>query len=182
MPTAFAVFPHGVIGNTTVFGTVILGSSPGGEAFLVFLPAASKAFELGFLRNRSHLGRGVINGGYTSAGQHPAAPIRQDGHAASDDGGNDHAEGKLPVVGEGHHNDAGQDGRHGIKRAAAEDRGDLPRSYVANHSAAHRGKHAKENAGNKWHAVRECFDATGSGPHAEDDGIAMFAELSLIHI
>ena len=32
MPTAFAVFPHGVIGNTTVFGTVILGSSPGGEA------------------------------------------------------------------------------------------------------------------------------------------------------
>ncbi len=33
MPTAFAVFPHGVIGNTTVFGTVILGSSPGGEAF-----------------------------------------------------------------------------------------------------------------------------------------------------
>ena len=47
MPTAFAVFPHGVIGNTTVFGTVILGSSPGGEAFLVFLPAASKAFELG---------------------------------------------------------------------------------------------------------------------------------------
>ena len=55
-------------------------------SFLVFLPAASKAFELGFLRNRSHLGRGVINGGYTSAGQHPAAPIRQDGHAASDDG------------------------------------------------------------------------------------------------
>ena len=52
MPTAFAVFPHGVIGNTTVFGTVILGSSPGGEAFLVFLPAAAKAFELGFLRNR----------------------------------------------------------------------------------------------------------------------------------
>ena len=32
MPTAVAVFPHGVIGNTTVFGTVILGSSPGGEA------------------------------------------------------------------------------------------------------------------------------------------------------
>ena len=32
MATAFAVFPHGVIGNTTVFGTVILGSSPGGEA------------------------------------------------------------------------------------------------------------------------------------------------------
>ena len=32
MPTAFAVVPHGVIGNTTVFGTVILGSSPGGEA------------------------------------------------------------------------------------------------------------------------------------------------------
>ena len=27
-----AVIPHGVIGNTTVFGTVILGSSPGGEA------------------------------------------------------------------------------------------------------------------------------------------------------
>lgn len=27
------IIPHGVIGNTTVFGTVILGSSPGGEAF-----------------------------------------------------------------------------------------------------------------------------------------------------
>lgn len=25
---------HGVIGNTTVFGTVILGSSPGGPTFL----------------------------------------------------------------------------------------------------------------------------------------------------
>ena len=35
MTTAFAVVPHGVIGNTTVFGTVILGSSPGGEAFLL---------------------------------------------------------------------------------------------------------------------------------------------------
>lgn len=33
MTTAFAVVPHGVIGNTAVFGTAILGSSPGGEAF-----------------------------------------------------------------------------------------------------------------------------------------------------
>ena len=62
MPTAFAVFPHGVIGNTTVFGTVILGSSPGGEAFLVFLPAPTKAFELGFLRNGCDLRGGVVNG------------------------------------------------------------------------------------------------------------------------
>ena len=35
MTTAFAVVPHGVIGNTAVFGTAILGSSPGGEAFLL---------------------------------------------------------------------------------------------------------------------------------------------------
>ena len=30
--TISGAIPHGVIGNTTVFGTVILGSSPGGEA------------------------------------------------------------------------------------------------------------------------------------------------------
>ena len=154
----------------------MVGSSPGGEAFLVFLPTAAKAFELGFLRNRRHLGGGVVNGGYTGPGQDPAAPIGQNRHATADDRRDHHAEGKLPVVGKGHHNDAGQDGRHGIKRAAAEDRGDFPRSNIANHSAAHRGKHAKEDAGNKWHAVCECLDATGSGPHTEDDGIAMFAE------
>ena len=33
--------PHGVIGNTTVFGTVILGSSPGGEATLL-LPKSNR--------------------------------------------------------------------------------------------------------------------------------------------
>ena len=43
------------------FGTVILGSSPGGEAFS-FLPTAAKTFELGFLRNRRHLGGGVVTG------------------------------------------------------------------------------------------------------------------------
>lgn len=30
-------FPCGVIGNTAVFGTAVLGSNPGGEAFISLL-------------------------------------------------------------------------------------------------------------------------------------------------
>ena len=38
------MIPHGVIGNTTVFGTVILGSSPGGEAKIMQSPFMVTAF------------------------------------------------------------------------------------------------------------------------------------------
>ena len=56
MPTAFAVFPHGVIGNTTVFGTVILGSSPGGEAFsLPPLPGVLPGLGVFFVFQRGEL-------------------------------------------------------------------------------------------------------------------------------
>ena len=82
---------------------------------LVFLPTAAKAFELGFLRNRRHLGRGVVHGGYTGAGQDPAAPIGQNRHATADDRRDHHAECKLSVTGKGNHNDAGEDRGHGIQ-------------------------------------------------------------------